>query len=79
MGAFLSVADNLSAREVVLDIPIVPDPTLDTASGGLFLEMDHSAHVRAMLYELLYIDPESNIFHQEEVHRSVRTWLCIDL
>ena len=31
MGAFLSVADNLWAREVVLDIPIVPDPTLDTA------------------------------------------------
>ena len=31
MGAFLSVADNLWAREVALDIPIVPDPTLDIA------------------------------------------------
>ena len=24
----------------------------------------------------VFTDPESNIFNQEEVHRSVRTWLC---
>ena len=41
--------------------------------GGLFLEMEYCpfAHCAAIL-----MDPESNISHQEEVHRSVKTWMC---
>ena len=41
--------------------------------GGLFLEMECCpfAHCAAM-----FTDPESNISHHEEVHRSVKTWMC---
>ena len=41
--------------------------------GGLFLEMEYCpfAHCTAT-----FMDPESNISHQEEVHRSVKTWMC---
>ena len=41
--------------------------------GGLFLEMEFCSYERC---SRVFTDPESNIFHQEEVHRSVRTWLC---
>ena len=41
--------------------------------GGLFLEMEYCpfAHCTDM-----FTDPESNISHQEEVHRSIKTWMC---
>ena len=41
--------------------------------GGLFLEMEYCpfAHCAET-----FMDPESNISHQEEVHRSVKTWMC---
>ena len=41
--------------------------------GGLFLEMEHCPFVRSAN---TFIDPESNVSHQEEVHRSVKTWMC---
>ena len=41
--------------------------------GGLFLEMEYCPFVRCAD---TFTDPESNIFHQEEVHRSVKTWMC---
>ena len=41
--------------------------------GGLFLEMEHCSFVRCAN---TFMDPESNISHQEEVHRSVKTWMC---
>ena len=41
--------------------------------GGLFLEMEHCPFVHCAN---TFIDPESNISHQEEVHRSVKTWMC---
>ena len=41
--------------------------------GGLFLEMEFCPYEQCSRG---FTDPESNIFHQEEVHRSVRTWLC---
>ena len=42
--------------------------------GGLFLEMEYCpfSHCAAT-----FMDPESNISHQEEVHRSVKTWMCV--
>ena len=41
--------------------------------GRLFLEMEYCpfAHCTAT-----FMDPESNISHQEEVHRSIKTWMC---
>ena len=41
--------------------------------GGLFLEMENCpfSHCAAT-----FTDPESNISHPEEVHRSVKTWMC---
>ena len=41
--------------------------------GGLFLEMENCpfSHCAAT-----FMDPESNISHQEEVHRSIKTWMC---
>ena len=42
--------------------------------GGLFLEMEHCPFVCCAN---TFIDPESNIPHQEEVHRSMKTWMCI--
>ena len=41
--------------------------------GGLFLEMEYSPFPQCAK---TFIDPESNISHQEEVHRSVKTWMC---
>ena len=41
--------------------------------GGLFLEMEFCPYERC---SQVFTDPESNISHQEEVHRSVRTWFC---
>ena len=41
--------------------------------GDLFLEMEHCPFVHCAN---TFIDPESNISHQEEVHRSVKTWMC---
>ena len=41
--------------------------------GSLFLEMEHCPFVHCAN---TFIDPESNISHQEEVHRSMKTWMC---
>ena len=41
--------------------------------GGLFLEMEYCPFDRCAR---VFTDPESNILHQEEVHRSIKTWLC---
>ena len=41
--------------------------------GGLFLEMEYCPFVCCAD---TFKDPESNISHQEEVHRSVKTWMC---
>ena len=41
--------------------------------GGLFLEMENCPFSRCTA---TFMDPESNISHQEEVHRSVKTWMC---
>ena len=41
--------------------------------GGLFLEMEYCPFPRC---SKIFMDPQSNIHHQEETHRSVRTWLC---
>ena len=40
---------------------------------GLFLEMEHCLFVCCAH---TFVDLESNISHQEEVHRSVKTWMC---
>ena len=41
--------------------------------GGLFLEMEYCPF---SCCSKTFTDPESNISHQEEVHRSVKTWMC---
>ena len=41
--------------------------------GGLFLEMEYCPF---LCCSKTFMDPESNIFHQEEVHRSIKTWMC---
>ena len=41
--------------------------------GGLFLEMEYCPFACCTT---TFMDPESNFFHQEEVHRSVKTWTC---
>ena len=41
--------------------------------GGLFLEMECCPFARCAA---MFTDPESNISHQEEVHRSIKTWMC---
>ena len=41
--------------------------------GGLFLEMEFCLFPRCAQ---TFVDPESNISHQEEVHRSVKMWMC---
>ena len=43
------------------------------SNSGLFLEMEHCPFVCCAN---TFTDPESNISHQEEVHRSVKTWMC---
>ena len=41
--------------------------------GGLFLEMEYCPFFRC---SKTFMDPQSNISHQEEVHWSVKTWMC---
>ena len=41
--------------------------------GRLFLEMEYCPFERCAR---VFTDPESNILHQEEVHRSIKTWFC---
>ena len=41
--------------------------------GGLFLEMEYCPFERCAR---VFTDPESNVLHQEEVHRSIKTWFC---
>ena len=41
--------------------------------GGLFLEMECCPFACCAA---MFTDPESNISHQEEVHRSIKTWMC---
>ena len=41
--------------------------------GGLFLEMEFCPFPRCAQ---TLVDPESNISHQEEVHRSIKMWMC---
>ena len=41
--------------------------------GGLFLKMEYCPFLHC---SKTFMDPESNISHQEEVHRSVKTWMC---
>ena len=41
--------------------------------GGLFLEMECCPFGRCAA---MFTDPESSISHQEEVHRSIKTWMC---
>ena len=40
--------------------------------GGLFLEMEYCPF---FCCSKTFMDPESNISHQEEVHQSVKTWM----
>ena len=40
--------------------------------GGLFLELEYCPFSHC---PKTFMDPHSNIFHQEEVHRSVKTWM----
>ena len=41
--------------------------------GGLFLELEYCPHNRC---NGKFADPQANILHQEQVHRSVLTWFC---
>ena len=41
--------------------------------GRLFLEMEYCPFAHCAT---TFMDPESNISHQKEVHRSVKTWMC---
>ena len=41
--------------------------------GGLFLKLEYCPFSRC---PKTFMDPQSNIYHQEEVHRSVKTWMC---
>ena len=41
--------------------------------GSLFLEMEYCPFANCTY---TFMDPESNISHQEEVHRSVKAWMC---
>ena len=41
--------------------------------GGLFLEMEYCPFAHCIK---TFVDPGSNISHQEEVHRSIKTWMC---
>ena len=41
--------------------------------GGLFLEMEYCPFSHC---SKTFTDPESNISHQEEVHWSIKTWMC---
>ena len=50
-----------------------PDSNSSYKVEGLFLEMEYCPFSHC--YKT-FMDPESNISHQEEVHRSVKTWMC---
>ena len=50
-----------------------PDLSSGYKVGGLFLEMEYCPFSHC---SKTFMDPESNISHQEEVHRSVKTWMC---
>ena len=41
--------------------------------GGLFLEMEFCPFPQCAQ---TFVDPESNISHQDEVHRCIKTWTC---
>ena len=41
--------------------------------GGLFFKMEYCPFSQCAK---TFIDPESNISHQEEVDRSIKTWMC---
>ena len=41
--------------------------------GGIFLELEYCPFSHC---PKTFTDPQSNIYHQEEVHRSVKTWMC---
>ena len=41
--------------------------------GGLFLELEYCPF---SCCPKTFMDPQSNIYHQEEVHQSVKTWMC---
>ena len=41
--------------------------------GGLFLELEYCPFSHC---PKTFTDPQSNIYHQEEVHQSVKTWMC---
>ena len=41
--------------------------------GGLFLELEYCPFSHC---PKAFVDPQSNIYNQEEVHRSVKTWMC---
>ena len=41
--------------------------------GGLFLEMEYCPF---FCCSKTFTDPQSNISHQEEVHWSLKTWMC---
>ena len=41
--------------------------------GGLFLELEFCPHRKC---NNKFTDPQSNILHQEAVHRSILTWVC---
>ena len=50
-----------------------PDSNSGYKVGGLFLEMEYCPFSHC---SKTFMDPEGNISHQEEVHRSVKTWMC---
>ena len=50
-----------------------PDSNSSYKVGGLFVEMEYCPF---SCCSKTFMDPESNISHQEEVHRSVKTWMC---
>ena len=50
-----------------------PGTNLGYRVGGLFLEMECCPFACCAA---MFTDPESNISHQEEVHRSIKTWMC---
>ena len=49
-----------------------PDSNSGYKVGGLFLEMEYCPFLHC---SKTFMDQESNISHQEEVHRSVKTWM----
>ena len=50
-----------------------PDSSSSYKVGGLFLECEYCPFLHC---SKAFMDPESNISHQEKVHQSVKTWMC---